>query len=190
MNLPNKITIARIVMVPLFIAALFSGLFGPAVSRYVAAGIFMLASLSDLADGYLARKLNLITTFGKFMDPVADKLLVSSALVSLAALGDIAAWMVAIFIGRDILIAGVKQVAAERGIVIAASLWGKIKTAMQMMLVILLLLRTGETDSRVYSAVCELTKWLSVAFTAISAYDYIYKNRDIFKDDTHKVVSK
>jgi CDP-diacylglycerol--glycerol-3-phosphate 3-phosphatidyltransferase len=188
MNLPNKITIARILMIPLFLVALLSNIFDAAAGRYVALGIFILASLSDWLDGFLARRLNLITTFGKFMDPIADKLLVAAALIALVALGSIEAWMVIVLISREFIISGIRLVAAEQGRVIAASTWAKIKTAMQMILIIALLFshESVTREYRILLTVCELLKWLSVAFTVISAWDYIYKNIDVFRGDKNK----
>lgn len=183
MNLPNKITMARILMIPVFLAVLLGGFLGPAASRYAAAGIFAAASLSDWLDGFLARRLNLVTTFGKFMDPIADKLLVAAALIVLAELGSIAAWMVVVMISREFIISGIRLVAAEQGRVIAASSWAKLKTAIQMITIITLLIAHDGLlrDFAVLTAVCELLKWLSVVLTIMSAYDYIYKNRDLFK---------
>jgi CDP-diacylglycerol--glycerol-3-phosphate 3-phosphatidyltransferase len=183
MNLPNKITVARILMIPLFLAALLGDFSTPVVSRYAALAIFIVASLTDWLDGYLARKMNLQTNFGKFMDPIADKLLVSAALIALVQLGSIAAWMVIVIIGRDFIISGVRLVAVEQGRVIAAGTWAKIKTTIQMLMIITLLFAHKDIlgDYQIILAVCELLKWLAVAFTIISAFDYIYKNIDVFK---------
>ncbi len=168
-------------MIPLFLLALLGGFFSPQVSRCTAIIIFIIASVTDWLDGYLARRLNLVTAFGKLMDPIADKLLVSSALVSMVQLGDIAAWMVIIIISREFIISGIRLVAAEKGNIIAASTWAKIKTAVQMLMIIMVLSKGAIIqDNQVFDAVCELMKWLSAAFTLISAYDYIYKNKGIF----------
>jgi len=185
MNLPNKITIARVLMIPLFLIALLSGLLPSAVGRYTALIIFVAASATDWLDGYLARKMNLQTNFGKFMDPMADKLLVAAALIALVQLGSIAAWMVIVIISRDFIISGVRLVAAEQGRVIAAGTWGKIKTAIQMIMIITLLFTHRDIigDYQILLALCELLKWLSVVFTIISAYDYIYKNIDVFRGE-------
>ncbi|MDR1703078.1 MAG: CDP-diacylglycerol--glycerol-3-phosphate 3-phosphatidyltransferase, partial [Clostridiales bacterium] len=184
MNLPNRITIARMCMIPLFLAALLGGFLPPNVSRLSATGIFIIASASDWLDGFLARKMDLISDFGKLMDPIADKLLVGAALVSMVQLGDIDAWMVVLIISREFLISGMRLVAVEKGNVIAASTWAKIKTAIQMLMIIMVLgggALLPEGQSQVFSAVCELMKWLAVGLTVISAYDYIYKNRELFK---------
>jgi len=170
-------------MIPLFLAALLSGIFSPATARYTALAIFITASLSDWLDGFLARRLKQISTFGKFMDPIADKLLVASALIALVELGSIEAWMVVVIISREFIISGIRLIAAEQGRVIAASTWAKMKTAIQMLLIIALLFchEAIIRDYQILLTVCELLKWLSVIFTVISAYDYIYKNIDIFK---------
>lgn len=178
LNLPNKITFFRILLIPVFLLTLLGGFIAMPEARYAAASIFVLASFTDMLDGYLARRLNLVTTFGKFLDPIADKLLVCSALVCMVEMGNLASWMAIIMISREFLISGFRIVAAEKGSVIAASLWAKIKTAMQMLMVTLVLLNIQNT---VASAVCEFLKWLAVIFSVISAVDYIYKNREVFK---------
>ncbi|MBQ4339728.1 MAG: CDP-diacylglycerol--glycerol-3-phosphate 3-phosphatidyltransferase, partial [Firmicutes bacterium] len=134
MNLPNKLTILRMVLIPVFMIFLMMGF------SYVAAVIFIVASLTDALDGHIARKYNLITNFGKIMDPLADKLLVTAALLCLVQLGHVAAWMVFVILAREFLIVSLRAVAASQGIVIAASKWGKLKTISQMAAVILLLL--------------------------------------------------
>ena len=131
MNLPNKLTVLRVCMVPVFVVFMLWNGFGTA-SKYVAAAIFILASMTDWLDGYLARKNNLVTDFGKFMDPIADKLLVCSALICLVEKGALAAWIVIIIIGREFIISGFRLIAAENGVVIAANYWGKFKTVSQM----------------------------------------------------------
>ncbi len=129
MNLPNKLTILRVILIPFFVVFLLGAeTFGP-WSVYVALAIFVIASLTDMLDGKIARKYNLVTNFGKFMDPLADKLLVVSALVCYVDMGRIPSWIVLIIIAREFIISGFRLVAAESGIVIAASYWGKIKTA-------------------------------------------------------------
>ncbi len=131
MNLPNKLTIGRVIAVPFFIAAYMLEYY------LIAFVIFILASLTDMLDGKIARKYNLVTNFGKFMDPLADKLLVCSALICLVALAKITAWIVIIIIAREFIISGFRLVASDNGIVIAASYWGKFKTVSQMIMVIL-----------------------------------------------------
>ena len=132
MNLPNKLTVLRICMIPFFVAALLYENGADQTMRIIANVIFIVASLTDLLDGKIARKYGLVTNFGKFMDPLADKLLVCSALICLIQLGQLPAWIVIIIISREFIISGFRLVAADNGIVIAASYWGKFKTVFQM----------------------------------------------------------
>ena len=136
MNLPNKLTILRAIMIPFFLVFLYMS---PGWSKWVALGIFIAASLTDMLDGKIARKYNLVTNFGKFMDPLADKLLVCSALIALSDLNRIPAWIVIVIIARDFIISGFRLIAAEGGLVIAASWWGKIKTTVQMVMSVFLI---------------------------------------------------
>ena len=140
MNLPNKLTVLRVLMIPFFVIALMLEGGANQTYRYVAAAIFIIASLTDLLDGKIARKYNLVTNFGKFMDPLADKLLVCSALICMIELGQLPAWMVLIIIAREFIISGFRLVASDNGVVIAASYWGKWKTTFQMISVVLLIL--------------------------------------------------
>ena len=139
MNLPNKLTILRVIMIPFFVAALLYDGGANQNMRYVAAALFIIASLTDMLDGKIARKYNLVTNFGKFMDPLADKLLVCSALICFVELDKLPAWMVIIIIAREFIISGFRLVASDNGIVIAASWWGKSKTISQMIMIILLI---------------------------------------------------
>jgi len=185
MNLPNKITIARVFMIPLFLIALLSGMFSDGTARIVAASIFLLAAMSDWADGFLARRLNQTTNFGKFMDPVADKLLTASAFIALLSMESLASWMVIVIISREFIISGVRLVAVEQGVVIAASNWAKLKTAIHMVTIVALLLTHESIFGSAYSVlstVCIALVWLSVALAVISAFEYVYKNLDVFKD--------
>ena len=168
MNLPNKLTILRVVLIPFFV--LFLLLFGGKVPmlRYVAAAVFIVASLTDLLDGKIARKYNMVTNFGKFMDPLADKLLVCSALICLVELGQLPAWMAIIIVSREFIISGFRLVAAERGIVIAASYWGKFKTTFQMIAVILMIV-----DLPVLWVATLACTWIALLLTVISLFDYI-----------------
>ena len=138
MNLPNKLTVARVCMVPLFMVAL---MLNTEVSRVVATVIFALASFTDMLDGKIARKYNLITNFGKLMDPLADKILTAAAMVCLVELGDLAAWIVVIILFREYAITGLRSVAASENIVVAANIWGKVKTVCQMIALMLLMLK-------------------------------------------------
>ena len=139
MNTPNKLTVARMIMVPFLVVFLLTG-WGGEANRYISLILFVAASITDWFDGYLARKNHLVTNFGKFMDPLADKLLVCSAMICMIELGRLPAWFVIIIIGREFIISGFRLIAAENGIVIAANYWGKFKTVSQMIMIILLIL--------------------------------------------------
>ncbi len=175
MNLPNKLTLFRVILIPVFIIALMSGILPEPVNRYVGVIIFCVASFTDYLDGHIARKYNLVTNFGKFMDPLADKLLVSSALICMIELGFLPAWIVIIIISREFIITGFRLIAAESGLVIAASWWGKIKTVTQMFMIIFVLLGAGGIIGTVLIA-------LATVFTVISGVDYIVKNIGILKN--------
>lgn len=174
MNTPNKLTVARVIMVPFFVVFLLTDFAGTS-SKWIALLIFVAASLTDYLDGHLARKYHLVTDFGKFMDPLADKLLVCSALICLVELGRIPAWMVIVIIGREFIISGFRLIAADNGVVIAASYWGKFKTVSQMFLIIVMIMDLGGG----FAAVEQVLLWLSLALTVISLIDYLYKNRTI-----------
>ena len=174
MNLPNKLTILRTVMIPFFILFLYTDWFH-GYDKIIAAVIFIAASLTDMLDGKIARKYNLVTNFGKFMDPLADKLLVCSALIALVDLNKIAAWVVIIIIAREFIISGFRLVASDSGIVIAASYWGKFKTVSQMIMIILLILHFGG----IFAVLEQIFIWLSLALTVISLITYIWQNRSV-----------
>lgn len=176
MNLPNKLTMFRIILIPFFVVFLLAQPAG-AVSRWIALAIFIVASLTDLLDGKIARKYNLVTNFGKFMDPLADKLLVCSAMICLIQLGQIPAWIVCIIIAREFAISGYRLIAAEKGSVIAANYWGKFKTTFQMIMVILMIADIPQL--RILTAVI---MWIALALTVISLVVYIVQNKDILKD--------
>ena len=148
-------------------------------SRYIAAAIFIIAALSDLLDGYLARKHNLVTNFGKFMDPLADKLLVSSALICLVELGLLPAWIVIIIIAREFIISGFRLIASDNGIVIAASWWGKVKTAVQMIMSVMLIINLDITFINILE---QAAIYLAAALTVISLIDYMIKNKKVLKE--------
>ena len=139
MNLPNKLTVLRVIMVPFFVFFMLTGV-GGAANKWIALIIFCVACLTDMLDGKIARKYNLVTNFGKFMDPLADKLLVCSAMICLVDLKLLLVWIVIIIIAREFIISGFRLIAAEHQIVIAASMWGKFKTTFQMLMVIVLIL--------------------------------------------------
>ncbi|MBQ0026575.1 MAG: CDP-diacylglycerol--glycerol-3-phosphate 3-phosphatidyltransferase [Lachnospiraceae bacterium] len=179
MNLPNKLTIFRIVMVPIFVILLEIDLGLPAgLADILALIVFIVASFTDFLDGHIARKRNLVTNFGKFMDPLADKLLVCSACICLTAMGRIPAWVVVIIIGREFVISGFRLVASEAGIVIAAGIWGKAKTVTQMAMTIALLLHF---EARWWTIFEQVLIFASVALSIISVIDYIYTNRQVLK---------
>lgn len=175
MNLPNKLTIFRVILIPFFLFFLLTGYAG-AYSRWIALGIFAAASLTDLLDGKIARKYHLITNFGKFMDPLADKLLVCSAMIAFVELGQMPSWVVIVIISREFAISGFRLVAADNDVVIAASWWGKIKTVSQMVMVILMI-----ADIEWLALATEIVMWLALALTLISMIDYFFKNKDVMK---------
>ena len=178
MNLPNKLTMFRVILIPFFVFFLLVPYF-PDSGKYIAAFIFIIASLTDLFDGKIARKYNLVTNFGKFMDPLADKLLVCSALICLTAMELLEAWIVIVIISRDFIISGFRLIAAEQKIVIAASYWGKFKTTFQMLMIIVLIL---DIHQAAFQALGIILTYVSLALTVISLADYIYKNKDIIKE--------
>ena len=176
MNTPNKLTIARIIMIPFFVAFLMYDITGSA-DKWIALAIFVIASLTDTLDGYLARKYHLVTNFGKFMDPLADKLLVCSALICFTATGQLAAWITIIIIAREFIISGFRLIAADNGIVvIAANYWGKFKTVSQMIMIILMIMNL---DNAVFQGAITLFVVIAVALTIISLIDYIVKNKSV-----------
>lgn len=178
MNLPNKLTLFRVVLIPFFVFFLLAPYF-KGYGNYIAVAIFIIASITDFLDGKIARKYNLVTNFGKFMDPLADKLLVCSALICLIALERIPAWIVIIIIAREFIISGFRLIASDNGVVIAASYWGKFKTASQMIMVIILVLNLPGT---VFAVLGTVLIYVSLALTVISLIDYIVKNKDVLKD--------
>ena len=180
MNVPNCLTILRIFMVPVFVVFMLVNVFGGA-DRYIAGVIFIAASLTDTLDGYLARKNNQITVFGKFMDPLADKLLVLSALICLEQIGDVPGWMVIIILGREFIITGMRQVAAAQGIVIAAGTTGKIKTITQMIAIPLLLLNNWPFSLLSFNLPMDtIFLWIALVMTVVSGTEYIVKNKQLF----------
>ncbi len=180
MNLPNKLTILRIIMIPFFLLFLL-GDFGM-TGRYIAAAIFCIASFTDCLDGYIARKYNLVTNFGKFMDPLADKLLVCSAMIALIGIKDavvsLPSVVVIVIIAREFIITGFRTLAVEQNIVIAAGFWGKLKTICQMIMLIVLIINI---DNPVFTVLSYVLIYLSLALAIISAADYIIKNRQVLK---------
>lgn len=180
MNLPNKLTILRVLMIPFFLFFLLTDIVGGEYSKYIALAIFIVASLTDLIDGKIARKYNLVTNFGKFMDPLADKLLVSSALISFVGMDRLPVWIVVVIISREFIISGFRLVASDNGVVIAASMWGKYKTTFQMLMIILLIL---ELNVPYIGIIENLFIYVALALTIISLIDYIVKNRTVMAGD-------
>ena len=178
MNLPNKLTIFRVILIPFFVFFLLTNVLG-AAGDTLALIIFIVASLTDMLDGKIARKYNLVTNFGKFMDPLADKLLVCSAMICLIQTGQLAAWIVVIIIAREFIISGFRLIASDNGVVIAASYWGKFKTTFQMLMVIVLILNIQMSFFQILGVI--LT-YVALILTVVSLIDYIVKNKDVLKE--------
>ena len=178
MNLPNKLTLFRVILIPFFVFFLLSQAAGEA-SDTIALIIFVIASLTDWLDGKIARKYNLITDFGKFMDPLADKLLVCSAMICFVELHKLPAWIVVIIIAREFIISGFRLIAADNGVVIAASIYGKFKRVTQMAMIILLLI---DIDQPAYRTLTQVIIYLALIMTVVSLCEYIYKNRGVLKE--------
>ena len=189
MNLPNKLTIFRVILIVPFVVLLLGGEAGwfgnnVLIPNVIALAIFIIASLTDLADGKIARKYNMVTNFGKFMDPLADKLLVCSALIALIELKRIPAWIVIVIIAREFIISGFRLVASDNGVVIAASYWGKFKTTFQMVMVCLMLINVPgvETWWPWLNVLTQVIMWIALALTIISLIDYLVKNKGVLKE--------
>ncbi len=177
MNLPNKLTMFRVFMIPFFVIFMLANVTGE-YDKYIAVAIFIIASLTDMLDGKIARKYNLVTNFGKFMDPLADKLLVCSALICL--IGDkLQAWIVIVIISRELIISGFRTIAADNGVVIAASWWGKYKTTSQMLMIIIMIVNLNYSW---YGILEYVFIYLSLVLTIISLVDYLVKNRQVLVD--------
>lgn len=174
MNLPNKLTILRVIMVPFFVLFMLTDIGGGA-NKWIALVLFVIASLTDLLDGKIARKYNLVTNFGKFMDPLADKLLVCSAMICLIEMEKLAAWIVIVIISREFIISGFRLVASDNGVVIAASYWGKFKTVFQMAMIIVLIADLGG----IFTMIGNILVWIALALTVISLVDYVVKNKQV-----------
>jgi len=177
MNLPNKLTIFRVILIPFFVVFMLNP--GIPFANIIACVIFCVASFTDFLDGYLARRDGLVTNFGKFMDPLADKLLVGAALICLIESGQLPAWVVVIIISREFIISGFRLIASDNGVVIAASYWGKFKTVSQMVMVILLILNI---QLPIFQILGTVLIWVSVILTVVSLVDYVVKNKDVLKD--------
>lgn len=178
MNLPNKLTIFRVILIPFFVFFLMYPAFED-YGKYIAAAVFIAASLTDFADGRIARKYNMVTNFGKFMDPLADKLLVCSAMICLTEMGKLASWIVIVIISREFIISGFRLVASDNGVVIAASYWGKFKTTFQMLMIIVLVL---DMDWPYYDILGQALTYIALVLTIVSLIDYIVKNKEVLKE--------
>ncbi len=179
MNLPNKLTVLRMIMVPIFVVFMLIPSLGGGANKYIALALFCVASFTDYLDGHLARKHNLVTNFGKFMDPLADKLLVCSALICLCSKTmdeRLDAWIVLVIIAREFIISGFRLVASDAGIVIAASYWGKFKTVSHMTMIIMLILYINHP---IYQIATQVVVWVGLALTVISLVDYVWKNKEV-----------
>ena len=198
MNLPNKLTVFRVILILPFVLlllgsfqewAVFQTLFGQGshLPEYLALAVFIIASLTDMLDGKIARKYNLVTNFGKFMDPLADKLLVCAAMIVLVEMGRIPSWIVVLIISREFIISGFRLIASDKGVVIAASYWGKFKTTFQMIMICMMIVQdapffAGFGGGKVFGILTAIIMWVALALTLISLVDYIVKNKDVMKD--------
>ncbi|MCI8860249.1 MAG: CDP-diacylglycerol--glycerol-3-phosphate 3-phosphatidyltransferase [Lachnospiraceae bacterium] len=178
MNLPNKLTVLRVILIVPFVVCMLVPSLGE-TGMYAAVAIFIIASLTDLLDGKIARKYNLVTNFGKFMDPLADKLLVAAALICLTANGTLAVWISIIIISREFIISGFRLVASDNGIVIAASYWGKFKTTFQMVMIVMLIL---DYDNNIYQMCAMVVTYAALILTVISLIDYVVKNKAVLRE--------
>ena len=174
MNLPNKLTVLRVIMIPFFVVFMLFDISG-APDKWIALAIFCVASFTDLLDGKIARKYNLVTNFGKFMDPLADKLLVCTAMICLVSMNKLNVIVVIIIIAREFIISGFRLVASDSGIVIAASYWGKFKTVSQMAMISVLIADLGD----VFAVIGTVLVWVSLILTIISLIDYVAKNKQV-----------
>jgi CDP-diacylglycerol--glycerol-3-phosphate 3-phosphatidyltransferase len=198
MNLPNKLTVFRVILIVPFVLILLGGFQGwgwveaicggeTARAEYIALAIFIVASLTDLLDGKIARKYNLVTNFGKFMDPLADKLLVCAAMIVLVEMSRIPSWVVIVIISREFIISGFRLIASDNGVVIAASYWGKFKTTFQMIMICMMIVKdapflNGFGNQDWFATATDVIMWIALALTIISLADYLIKNREVMSD--------
>ena len=178
MNLPNKLTVLRVLMVPFFVLFMLAPFAQNLAGTIIAFILFVAASFTDMLDGKIARKYNLVTNFGKFMDPLADKLLVCSAMICLVALKRLPAWIDIVIIAREFIISGFRLVASDQGVVIAASYWGKFKTVSQMIMTGLLILHLGDRI-HFFKVLEQVFIYLALVLTVVSLIDYLAKNKDV-----------
>lgn len=186
MNLPNKLTLFRVILIAPFVILLLGGEAGwfgadTLMPNMIALAVFVIASLTDLIDGKIARKHNLVTNFGKFMDPLADKLLVCAALIALVEMGRIPAWVVIVIISREFIISGFRLIASDNHVVIAASYWGKFKTTFQMVMVCLMIANLG-TYYKWMQLLTDVVMWIALVLTVVSLIDYLVKNKSVLKE--------
>lgn len=174
MNLPNKLTLLRVFLIPVFVFLLLWSEIP--YNNYIALAVFVVACITDALDGHIARKNNLISNFGKFMDPIADKLLVCSALICFVYMKSIPVWIVIVIISREFIISGFRLIASDNGIVLAASIWGKFKTVAQMIMSILLIINF---DNAFFNVLETIFIYASLVLTVISLADYIIKNKGV-----------
>ena len=195
MNLPNKLTIFRVILILPFVLLLLGNYQGwgwikalfwsvsKYLPEYLALAVFVIASLTDMLDGKIARKYHLVTNFGKFMDPLADKLLVCSAMIVLVEMGRIPSWVVLLIIAREFIISGFRLIASDQGVVIAASYWGKFKTTFQMVMICMMIVEDAPfLRGNIFGILTDIVMWVALALTVISLVDYVVKNRDVMKD--------
>ena len=182
MNLPNKITLARICLIPIFLVVYLAQPFVPIVNQWLALVLFVVAASTDALDGYYARKLKLVTNFGKLIDPLADKLLVCSVLVAFTATGLVPAWATILIIAREFYISGFRQLALEQNLVVAATGFGKVKTTFQITLIVYVLL-PPPFDFFIFAPVALGLIILTVIVTLWSGWDYTAKNLGVFKGE-------
>ena len=184
MNLPNKLTILRTVLIPFFLVAMLWD--AVPYGNWIALAIFAVASITDMLDGMIARKYNLVTNFGKFMDPLADKLLVCSAMIAFVELERIPCWIVIVIIAREFIISGFRLVAADNGIVIAAGIWGKIKTAEQMVMLCILIADFGSVFPAAASGIAMFENvliYVALILTIVSLFDYLLHNKNVLAEN-------
>ena len=193
MNLPNKLTLFRVVLIPFFVFFLLAPYF-EGYGNYIAVAIFIVASLTDMLDGKIARKYNLVTNFGKFMDPLADKLLVCSAMICLISTGQLPAWIVIIIISREFIISGFRLIASDNGVVIAASYWGKFKTTFQMLMVIVLII---DIPNPVFDVIGTVLIYVALALTIFALIMYFkefyqkgYVNKEELSTKNREIITK
>ena len=185
MNLPNRLTLFRVLTIPFFVLFMEFEIFSD-FDKYIAVTLFIIASITDALDGHIARKYNLVTNFGKFMDPLADKLLVCAALICLN--GRMPAWIIVVIISRELIISGFRIIAADNGVVIAASYWGKVKTVFQMIMIIWLILDLNKFIEAfihipIYNIIGDILIYISLLLTVISMIDYFIKNKQVLKEN-------